>query len=79
MDSQKTMFAIIAIVAAVGLAISAVASNTAYAAISSANTGCTNQGGNQPGGQQPTCSGGGLTQQTENQNPAGHAPSGQNK
>jgi hypothetical protein len=42
---------------------------------------CTNQGGNQPGGQQPSCEGQGLTQQTEteNQNPAGSAPPGQNK
>ncbi|WP_260470952.1 hypothetical protein [Streptomyces sp. RP5T] len=36
------------------------------------DTQCTNNRGQQPGGQQPTCTGNGLTQQTENQNPAGH-------
>jgi hypothetical protein len=37
-------------------------------------------GGNQPGGQQPSCEGSGLTQdtETENQNPSGAAPPGQN-
>jgi hypothetical protein len=80
MNNQKTMFAIIAIVAAVGLAATAVAtSNLAYAKINSVDTSCSNGGGNQPGGQQPTCTGGGLTQNTENQNPAGSAPPGQNK
>lgn len=43
---------------------------------------CTNGGGNQPGGQQPTCNGQGLTQDpgtppTPATNPAGHAPPGQ--
>ena len=37
---------------------------------------CTNGGGNQPGGQQPTCNGQGLTQNPAT-NPAGHAPPGQ--
>jgi hypothetical protein len=76
--NQKTIFAIIAVVAAVGLAATVPTSNLAYAKISSTDTSCTNGGGNQPGGQQPTCTGGGLTQQTENQNPAGNAPPGQN-
>ena len=46
----------------------------AFAKISPAN--CTNNGGQQPGGQQPTCTGGGLTQNPA-ENPAGHAPPGQ--
>ena len=50
----------------------------AFAKIQSVDTSCSNGGGNQPGGQQPTCTGGGLTQNTENQNPAGQAPPGQN-
>jgi hypothetical protein len=45
------------------------------------DTGCSNSGGNSPGGQQPSCTGSGLTQETEteNQNPSGSAPPGQNK
>jgi hypothetical protein len=50
----------------------------ADAKIQPVDTQCTNNGGNQPGGQQPSCTGSGLTQETENQNPAGHAPPGQN-
>jgi len=50
----------------------------AFAKISSVDTSCSNGGGNQPGGQQPTCTGGGLTQETENQNPSGQAPPGHN-
>ena len=50
----------------------------AVAKIASVDTSCTNNGGNTPGGQQPSCTGGGLTQNSENQNPAGHAPPGQN-
>jgi hypothetical protein len=40
---------------------------------------CENAGGNQPGGQQPTCTGGGLTQNeaTPATNPAGNEPPGQ--
>jgi hypothetical protein len=37
---------------------------------------CTNGGGNEPGGQQPVCQGGGLTQNPA-ENPAGNAPPGQ--
>jgi hypothetical protein len=37
---------------------------------------CTNGGGNEPGGQQPTCNGGGLTQNPA-ENPSGHPPPGQ--
>jgi hypothetical protein len=70
-----TTLAIVATLAVAALA----APLSAFAAISSVNTSCTNPGGNQAGGQQPTCTGSGQTQQSENQNPAGNAPSGQNK
>ena len=73
---NRTIFAIVAVVAAVGLAATVVTSNLAYAKISEPS--CTNGGGNQPGGQQPTCTGGGLTQNPA-ENPAGSAPPGQNK
>ena len=70
------------LVVASALALAAVAVSMltpAFAAISSVDTSCTNPGGNQAGGQQPTCTGSGQTQQTENQNPSGAAPPGQNK
>ena len=80
--SKSTTYAILAgIAVALSLAVVVVTSSLvtpALAKISSVDTSCTNSGGNQPGGQQPTCSGGGLTQQTENQNPSGNAPPGQN-
>jgi hypothetical protein len=76
-------------IAFVGLAAAAVALSVAMlvsslatpvsAKIAEAPVSCTNQGGQQPGGQQPSCQGGGLTQETENQNPSGEAPPGQNK
>jgi hypothetical protein len=50
----------------------------ASAAIKPVDISCTNGGGQQPTGQQPSCTGGGLTQDSENQNPAGHAPAGHN-
>jgi hypothetical protein len=66
-----------AVTLSVAMLVSSVATPVA-AKIQAVDTACTNQGGNQPGGQQPTCGGEGLTQQTENQNPAGQAPPGQN-
>jgi hypothetical protein len=63
---------------AVAATLVAPAAQPAMAKISSVDTSCSNGGGNQPGGQQPTCTGGGLTQNSENQNPAGNAPPGQN-
>jgi hypothetical protein len=78
---SQIIFGVVAIVAAIGLL--ARASNLAYAKISSVttDTSCTNSGGNQPGAQQPSCGGSGLNQQTtsDNQNPSGSAPPGQNK
>jgi hypothetical protein len=62
------------LVAAVVMALSMALSGVAFGAITPAN--CTNGGGNQPGGQQPTCTGGGLTQNPAT-NPAGQAPPGQ--
>jgi len=54
------IFVMVAIVAAVGLAATLVTSNLAHAV----NTSCSNGGGALPPGQQPTCKGKGLTQQT---------------
>lgn len=52
----------------------------AQAKIVPVDTSCTNGGNQTPTGQQPTCNNtNGLTQNTENQNPAGSAPPGQNK
>ena len=65
--NQKTIFAIMAIVVAVGLAVSAATSNIAYAKIV-----CTNPGGGEPQGQ---CRGEALAEE----NPAGHEPPGHNK
>jgi hypothetical protein len=49
-------------------------SSSAFAKITPAH--CENGGGQSPPGQQPTCKGGGLTQEPAT-NPAGHAPPGQ--
>jgi hypothetical protein len=62
------------LVAAVVMALSMALSGVAFGAISPAN--CTNAGGNLPGGQQPVCTGSGLTQNPAT-NPAGQAPPGQ--
>ncbi len=61
------------------VAVTAIGSNVAFAKINPQDTFCTNGGGSQPGGQQPSCTGSGRTQNTENQIPAGSAPPGQNK
>jgi hypothetical protein len=62
-----------AVALSVAMLVSSLATPVA-AKISPAN--CENQGGNQPGGQQPVCQGGGLTQNPAT-NPAGNAPPGQ--
>ena len=69
--------AAIAVTLSAAMLVSSLATPVA-AKIQAVDTSCTNGGGNQPGGQQPTYQGAGLTQETENQNPAGHAPPGQN-
>lgn len=48
MNNQKTIFAIVAVVTALGLAATVATSNLAYAKISSVttDTGCTKGGGN---------------------------------
>jgi hypothetical protein len=83
--THKVMYAALAAMA-VALSVAMLVSSLAtpvQAKISPVTTdvSCTNGGGNQPGGQQPSCTGSGLTQETEteNQNPAGSAPPGQNK
>jgi hypothetical protein len=66
---------ITAVVAACAVAVGmTVGVSAAAAKITPAS--CTNGGGNQPGGQQPVCQGGGLTQNPAT-NPAGAAPPGQ--
>jgi hypothetical protein len=85
MHTNKVTFAALAAMAvalSVAMLVSSVAAPVAAKITpETTDTGCTNNGGNSPGGQQPTCTGGGLTQQTEttNVNPAGSAPPGQNK
>jgi hypothetical protein len=74
MNTKTSIFAILAIVVAVGIVASVAANNIAYAAITPKH--CENNGGSSPPGQQPTCKGGGLTQEPAT-NPAGHAPPGQ--
>jgi hypothetical protein len=80
MNTNKVTFAALtamAVALSVAMLVSSVATPV-QAKIQPVDTSCTNNGGQTPNGQQPTCQGGGLTQETENQNPAGHAPPGQN-
>jgi hypothetical protein len=65
--------AALAVTLSVAMLVSSLAAPV-QAKISPAN--CTNNGGQQPGGQQPVCQGGGLTQEPAT-NPAGNAPPGQ--
>ncbi len=80
MNTRKLTFTVLATMAvtlSVAMLVSTIATPVA-AKIQPVDTSCTNNGGQQPGGQQPSCQGAGLTQQSENQNPAGKAPPGQN-
>jgi hypothetical protein len=76
MISKRIAAGIGAVAVALGTVLFPV--GVASAKITPVDVSCENQGGHQPPGQQPSCQGGGLTQNSENQNPAGHAPPGQN-
>jgi hypothetical protein len=69
------------LVAAALLALTMSFGSVAFAKITPVDTACTKESGNPtPGGQQPSCKGGGnFEQESENQNPSGKAPPGQNK
>jgi hypothetical protein len=64
----------IAAIVAASAVVAAVTAGGASAKITPAN--CENGGGNHPPGQQPVCTGQGLTENPA-LNPAGHAPPGQ--
>ena len=70
-------FAALAVTLSVAMLVSSVATPV-EAKIRPVDTACETRGGGTPPGQQPTCQGEGLEQETENQNPAGKAPPGQN-
>ena len=75
------MFSVMALLAAtvVVMAMPAFAQGSGGGGIQPVDTGSTNPGGKMAPGQQPTAQGQGQTQMTENQNPSGKAPAGQNK
>jgi hypothetical protein len=82
--NTKTTFAIIATVAILAAAITPTLLTQASAKITEEiiAQSCTNRGGQQAPGQQPECSNPEAQTQiteTENQNPSGAAPPGQNK
>ncbi len=81
MNTHKVTFAALAATAVVmAFAVAPTFMTSASAKITPAQPpSCENQGGQQPPGQQPTCTGSGLTQNppTPATNPAGHAPPGQ--
>ncbi len=75
---MKRMFAIF-LACLFMMAAMAVMAMPAFAKITEEPTACETKGGGTPPGQQPECQGESLEQETENQNPSGKAPPGQNK
>ena len=75
---MKKLLMTVAIAAPLALSLTLASGGGVEAKITPVPTSCENKGGQEPGGQQPECKGGGLVQQKENQNPAGKAPPGQN-
>jgi hypothetical protein len=83
MNTSKVTFAALAAMAvtlSVSMLVSSLATPAAAKITPAQPPSCTNGGGNEPQGQQPTCQGEGLTQNppTPATNPAGKAPPGQN-
>jgi hypothetical protein len=74
MKRVLTVLAVALVMAAMMVATAA----PAFAKITEEPVRCETRGGGVPPGQQPECQGGGLEQETENRNPAGHAPPGHN-
>jgi hypothetical protein len=82
MNTHKVTFtalAAMAVALSVAMIVSSVAAPVQAKITPAQPPSCTNGGGNQPGGQQPTCKGEGLTQNPAKPatNPSGHAPPGQ--
>ena len=67
----------IAVLFAAAMTVGGVVATAGTASAKITPRSCENGGGQLPPGQQPTCQGGGLTQNPA-LNPAGHAPPGQN-
>jgi hypothetical protein len=68
----------IAVLFAAGMTVGGVVATAGTASAAITPRHCENGGGNSPPGQQPNCTGGGLTQLPAT-NPQGFAPPGQNK
>ena len=82
MNTHKVTFAALAAMAvtlSVAMLVSSVVTPVQAKITPAQPPSCENGGGNQPGGQQPTCQGQGLTQNPAKpaKNPAGHEPPGQ--
>ena len=77
--NTKITFSIIAFAIAASTLAVVLNNSIAFAKISEVPTGSENPAGKEAPGQQPEAEGQGQTQFTENQNPSGQAPPGQNK